>query len=302
MPDPRTDAPQVPDPGASLPWHGVGTALAAAAVGIVTYVGFTGAQLFGMVSSPADEPVALADPPALATYQTPAASEPEAEHDHEHAPAAKAAKKEEAEPSRSAERAPKPSAAPSKDAEPEAKARPSSKPAGKAAATPPTRQEKLEIKHATWADRQLAQMLRAMPTPASWFTGSWVLPTSGYRLTATFGESGRYWSSTHTGLDFAAPTGTPVRSVTGGTVTSTGYAGAYGNRIVLTHPDGTETWYCHLSRINVTTGSQVGTGAVIGAVGATGNVTGPHLHFEVRTSSGSPVDPYDALVQHGLRP
>ena len=74
----------------------------------------------------------------------------------------------------------------------------------------------------------------------------WVVPVLGYRLTAGFGEYG-LWSSAHTGQDFAAPEGTPVRSVGDGTILSTGYDGAYGNKIVIQHPDGTVTWYCHLS-------------------------------------------------------
>ncbi|WP_296604562.1 M23 family metallopeptidase, partial [Nocardioides sp.] len=81
-----------------------------------------------------------------------------------------------------------------------------------------------------------------------------------------------------------------------------GWAGAYGNKIEITHPDGTETWYCHLSRTDVQVGAQVATGAVIGAVGATGNVTGPHLHFEVRSDGGSALDPETVLQQHGVRP
>jgi murein DD-endopeptidase MepM/ murein hydrolase activator NlpD len=68
----------------------------------------------------------------------------------------------------------------------------------------------------------------------------WVLPVSGYRLSARFGASSGLWSSTHTGLDFAVPAGTPIVSVANGVVTSTGWAGAYGNQTVVTHEDGTE--------------------------------------------------------------
>ncbi|HEY0951039.1 peptidoglycan DD-metalloendopeptidase family protein, partial [Nocardioides sp.] len=164
-----------------------------------------------------------------------------------------------------------------------------------------------EIERALRADRQLAAMLRTTSPATSpvmqWFGGApWTLPVGAYHLTARFGQSGSLWSSTHTGLDFAAPTGTPVRAATAGTVTSVGWAGAYGNKIEITHPDGTETWYAHLSRTAVRVGSQVSTGAVIGAVGATGNVTGAHLHFEVRLADGSAVDPDATLRQHGLRP
>ena len=83
------------------------------------------------------------------------------------------------------------------------------------------------------------------------------------------------WSSGHhTGLDFAAPTGTPLKAVHSGTVKSAGWAGSYGYRTVLELDDGTEIWYCHQSSMNVTAGQKVTTGDAIGRVGATGNVTG----------------------------
>ncbi|WP_370290733.1 peptidoglycan DD-metalloendopeptidase family protein [Nocardioides sp.] len=129
----------------------------------------------------------------------------------------------------------------------------------------------------------------------------WVLPLKGYRLTATFGEYG-LWSSYHTGLDFAAPTGTAIYAVSNGTVTSAEFAGAYGNRTVITLDDGTELWFCHQSRILVSPGDKVRAGEQIGNVGSTGHVTGPHLHLEVRPGGGDPVDPDAALRQHGVTP
>ncbi|MFF8814363.1 M23 family metallopeptidase [Streptomyces pactum] len=131
--------------------------------------------------------------------------------------------------------------------------------------------------------------------------GSYALPLSSYTLTSTFGEAGDMWSANHTGQDFAAPTGTPVKAVHGGTITEAGWAGAYGYRIVLTLDDGTEVWYCHLSSMVRTSGS-VSTGEVIGRVGATGNVTGPHLHLEVRPGGGAPINPLSWLRQFGLNP
>lgn len=129
--------------------------------------------------------------------------------------------------------------------------------------------------------------------------GSYALPTSAYTLTSHYGDAGSMWSSGHhTGLDFAAPTGTPVKAVGGGKITSAGWSGAYGYRIVLELPDGTEIWYCHLSSMSVTSGS-VAAGDTIGRVGATGNVTGPHLHLEVRVG-GSTVDPLAWLTARGL--
>ncbi|MFJ9644578.1 M23 family metallopeptidase [Streptomyces sp. NPDC101206] len=131
--------------------------------------------------------------------------------------------------------------------------------------------------------------------------GSYSLPTSSYTLTSYYGAAGSMWSSGHhTGLDFAAPTGTPVKAVGAGKITSAGWSGAYGYRIVLELEDGTEIWYCHLSSMSVTSG-QVGAGDTIGRVGATGNVTGPHLHLEVR-KGGSTVDPLSWLRSKGLTP
>lgn len=127
----------------------------------------------------------------------------------------------------------------------------------------------------------------------------WVAPLDSYSLTATFGEIG-LWSSGHTGLDFDSTEGVPVGSVASGEVTSAGDDGSFGQKVVVTHADGTETWYAHLSEISVSVGDQVGAGSTIGAVGATGNVTGSHLHLEVRPGGGEPVDPYTALQEHGV--
>ncbi|MFG2293003.1 M23 family metallopeptidase [Streptomyces sp. NPDC048603] len=135
------------------------------------------------------------------------------------------------------------------------------------------------------------------PKPA---TGSYSLPTSSYTLTSHYGDAGSMWSSGHhTGLDFAAPTGTPVKAVHGGKIVSAGWSGAYGYRIVLELEDGTQIWYCHLSSMSVTSGA-VSTGQTIGRVGATGNVTGAHLHLEVRTAGGSTMDPLSWLESRGL--
>ncbi|WP_329187078.1 M23 family metallopeptidase [Actinacidiphila glaucinigra] len=128
---------------------------------------------------------------------------------------------------------------------------------------------------------------------------SFVKPVSSYTLTAGFGESSSLWANTHTGQDFAAPTGTPVKAIHSGTITEAGWAGSYGYRIILTLDDGTELWYCHLSSMIVTSG-KVDTGDTIGRVGATGNVTGPHLHLEVRPGGGDPIGPMGWLRSKGL--
>ncbi|MEU5078078.1 MULTISPECIES: M23 family metallopeptidase [Streptomyces] len=132
----------------------------------------------------------------------------------------------------------------------------------------------------------------------------YALPTSSYTITSTFGQAGSMWSSGHhTGLDFAAPTGTLIKAVHSGTITEAGWAGAYGYRTILTLDDGTEVWFCHQSSINVTAGQKVATGEVIGRVGATGNVTGPHLHLEIHPG-GAPtgIDPMAWLRDKGLTP
>jgi len=126
-----------------------------------------------------------------------------------------------------------------------------------------------------------------------------VLPVTNYRLTARFGASSRLWSNRHTGLDFAAPSGTPVRAVKAGRVTSAGWDGAYGWKLIIKHDDGTETWYCHLSSFATRSGT-VAAGERIGRVGSTGNVTGPHLHLEVRTAD-KPRDPLRWLRAQGVR-
>ncbi|MFF1277740.1 M23 family metallopeptidase [Streptomyces marokkonensis] len=132
----------------------------------------------------------------------------------------------------------------------------------------------------------------------------YALPTSSYTISSTFGQAGAYWSSgQHTGLDFAAPTGTLIKAVHTGTITSAGWDGSYGYKTVLTLDDGTEIWYAHQSSISVSVGQKVNTGDVIGRVGSTGNSTGAHLHLEVHPGgSSSGVDPMAWLRDKGLNP
>jgi murein DD-endopeptidase MepM/ murein hydrolase activator NlpD len=94
----------------------------------------------------------------------------------------------------------------------------------------------------------------------------------------------------HTGIDIGAAYGSPVRAAAAGTVVVAGPVSGYGNAIVVDHGGGLATLYGHLSRFGVHAGSTVAAGQTIGAVGNTGNSTGPHLHFEVRVN-GTPVDP-----------
>jgi murein DD-endopeptidase MepM/ murein hydrolase activator NlpD len=126
----------------------------------------------------------------------------------------------------------------------------------------------------------------------------WVLPITNFRFSAGFGESGPLWSTVHTGQDFSALYGTSVRAAGDGTIIYAGYDGPYGNKIVVRHADGSETWYAHLSSY-VRTKGEVQAGTVIGRVGSTGNSTGTHLHFEVHLGA-TPVAPLTWLREHGV--
>ncbi|CAM5450351.1 M23 family metallopeptidase OS=Streptomyces alboniger OX=132473 GN=CP975_26950 PE=4 SV=1 [Streptomyces alboniger] len=132
---------------------------------------------------------------------------------------------------------------------------------------------------------------------------AYVAPISGSYVSTGYEASSSLWSSgSHTGIDFHASTGTTVHAVGSGTVVEAGWGGSYGNQIVIKMNDGTYTQYGHLSSIGVSVGQAVTPGAQIGLSGATGNVTGPHLHFEARTSAeyGSDMDPVSYLRSHGV--
>ncbi|MFF4394670.1 peptidoglycan DD-metalloendopeptidase family protein [Streptomyces sp. NPDC001480] len=139
----------------------------------------------------------------------------------------------------------------------------------------------------------------AAPNAATGFT----LPVSGATIGTGYHVPGGMWSSGyHTGVDFVVPTGTSVKAVGAGTVVSAGWGGAYGNQVVIRLADGYYAQYGHLSSISVSAGQTVAAGQQIGLSGATGNVTGPHLHFEIRTTPnyGSDVDPVGYLRSHGV--
>jgi murein DD-endopeptidase MepM/ murein hydrolase activator NlpD len=129
----------------------------------------------------------------------------------------------------------------------------------------------------------------------------WTLPVNGYDLTGRFGAVSGLWSTSHTGLDFAAPSGTPIRSVADGVVKESGYDGAYGYKTVVSLPDGGEVWYCHQNEISVSKGQSLSAGEVLGYVGTSGNTTGSHLHLEIRHGD-TPTDPQAYLAEQGVTP
>ncbi|MFJ3582480.1 peptidoglycan DD-metalloendopeptidase family protein [Streptomyces sp. NPDC090127] len=141
----------------------------------------------------------------------------------------------------------------------------------------------------------------AQSAPAKASSG-WVAPVSG-GISTPYRASGSMWSSGyHTGADFIAASGTSVKAVGAGTVHSAGWSGSYGNEVVIQHADGTYSQYAHLSSLSVSAGQTVTGGQQIGLSGSTGNSSGPHLHFEIRTgpSYGSDIDPLAYLRQHGV--
>lgn len=134
------------------------------------------------------------------------------------------------------------------------------------------------------------------PAPGTTFGGALPLPgdlpVQG-RMSSDFGWRTHPISGEkkfHGGMDIAAPTGTEIRAAQRGLVTFAGNRPGYGNVVEIRHPDGTTGRYAHASRLHVEAGDKIDVGETIADVGATGEVTGPHLHFEVR-KNGHPIDP-----------
>ncbi|MFI1886361.1 M23 family metallopeptidase [Streptomyces jumonjinensis] len=185
-----------------------------------------------------------------------------------------------------------PAAAPA-EAKPAAPAAPAAAPAAAEAAAPST--------DAAPAPAPEEPSAGAAEAPAS--ASGYTTPLASGGVSTSYRATGSMWSSGyHTGVDFTAPTGTGVRSVGPGTVVSAGWNGAYGNEVVVQHTDGKYSQYAHLSSLSVSAGQSVSGGQQIGLSGSTGNSTGPHLHFEIRTSPsyGSDVDPVEYLRQYGV--
>ncbi|MEU0655199.1 M23 family metallopeptidase [Streptomyces albogriseolus] len=149
------------------------------------------------------------------------------------------------------------------------------------------------------AEESSSNEASAPTAPSSGFTS----PVPGGGLGTAYKVAGSMWSSGyHTGVDFSVPTGTSLKAVGAGTVVSAGWGGAYGNQVVIQLNDGHYAQYAHLSSLSVSAGQTVSAGQQVGLSGATGNVTGPHLHFEIRTGPdyGSDVDPVSYLRSKGV--
>jgi len=133
-------------------------------------------------------------------------------------------------------------------------------------------------------------------------SGEWTKPVNA-PLGTPYHQSGGMWSSGyHTGIDFAAGIGTPIRAAGPGKVVSAARVNAYGRQVIIRHADGMYTQYAHMSELKVSTGDTVKGGQVIGLSGADGNVSGPHLHFEVRTGPdyGTDIAPLPYLRKKGV--
>ncbi|MCB5906449.1 M23 family metallopeptidase [Streptomyces pinistramenti] len=153
------------------------------------------------------------------------------------------------------------------------------------------------------AEKERAAKVRADRAEERKRLNAYVAPVTGSYVSTAYKASSGLWSSgSHTGIDFHAATGTSVHSVGAGTVVEAGWGGAYGNNVVIKMHDGTYTQYGHMSSLGVSVGQSVTPGQQIGLSGATGNATGPHLHFEARTGPdyGSDIDPIAYLRSRGV--
>ncbi|MFC8424820.1 M23 family metallopeptidase [Streptomyces sp. NPDC057236] len=159
-------------------------------------------------------------------------------------------------------------------------------------------QERIDLKAQQAAERRAAAEEAARKER---LRPKFALPVAQHGLSAYYGQSGINWMSVHTGIDFPVLYGATVMAATDGTV-RTQFNSAYGNMMIVTAKDGTETWYCHLSSYQVASGTTVKAGDPIAFSGDSGNSTGPHLHFEVRPGGGSAVDPLAWFRSHGLDP
>ncbi|MFU8871870.1 M23 family metallopeptidase [Micromonospora sp. SL4-19] len=137
------------------------------------------------------------------------------------------------------------------------------------------------------------------PTKTTKPKPAWVIPMAGAEITSCYGQR---WGTLHAGIDFAMPDGTPIHAAAAGTVVKAGNAGdGYGNSVFIDHHNGYLTHYAHQSRLIVSVGDKVSAGQIIGYEGATGDATGPHLHFEVHKGAmWNQIDPAPFLRARGI--
>ncbi|MBW5480509.1 transglycosylase family protein [Streptomyces bambusae] len=204
-------------------------------------------------------------------------------------------------PAQSPEKPPR-VAEPVKPGEPSGRAESQQKPAQPAPEQQRPKQE--QPKPQPKQEQPKQQAPKPTTQPASAQQGASFTAPVDAALGTAYKVAGSSWSSGyHTGVDFPVPTGTSVKAVGPGQIVSAGWAGAYGYQVVIRHSDGKYSQYAHLSAVSVKAGQQVGGGQRIGRSGSTGNSSGPHLHFEMRTSPayGSDIDPLRYLRAHGVR-
>ncbi|MGW6292180.1 transglycosylase family protein [Streptomyces sp. NPDC055058] len=166
------------------------------------------------------------------------------------------------------------------------------------------RQEKQQQKPRTAPKPPAPEKRTTPPRTDRAATGGGLVAPVGAPLGTPYHKAGSSWSKGyHTGVDFPVPTGTSVKSVANGRVVSAGWEGSFGYQVVVRHADGRYSQYAHLSAISVRNGQSVTAGQRIGRSGNTGNSSGPHLHFEVRTGPGfgSDIDPVAYLRAGGVR-
>ncbi|MGK5532246.1 transglycosylase family protein [Streptomyces sp. URMC 129] len=170
------------------------------------------------------------------------------------------------------------------------------------AAAEAERREREEAEAAA-EEAERAQADRAEePRQAEPERAAYTAPVSASTGTAYRATGGSWSLGYHTGVDFPVPTGTSVKSVTDGQVVSAGWSGSFGYEVIVKHADGRYSEYAHLSAISVSEGQPVVAGQQVGRSGSTGNSTGPHLHFEIRTGEafGTDIDPLAYLRQNGV--
>ena len=120
-------------------------------------------------------------------------------------------------------------------------------------------------------------------------------PVSGM-ISSRFGSVSSVRSSAHTGLDIATSLGTGFSPIASGTVVYADWKGSYGKLIIIDHGNGVQSYYGHCNELYVSVGDEVDSSDIIGAVGSTGNSTGPHLHLEIRINN-TPVNPQNYLYR-----